>query len=486
MKRKSFLAVVTALLLALSLVPSVALAAGTECDAGLDCTDHVAAIGSVHYDSLQAAIDDAQSGAEIVLLQTFVENSVRFNKSGTYTLNLNENALVSNKAGSDIIGIFGADLTLKICNGMLVTEDTTTYGIYSYTGANNLNLELDNVFINCIDQALGVQGNNNTQNVTVKSSIINCETTGIYFPPKSGKLVIDNSVVSAENNAVVVKGGSVEVKGEDTMLIATGTPEEQDKPYDGNTAGEGFPKTGSALYVEGGYTADDGGQRPIDVVLLDGLFLSENAAAVAVNHIKDPGVQTTVVKGGVYSSDVAQFVADGVSYAVVSADGEEGVLCFAGTSEVVAARIPEILEAGCRINVMKGDVDLVVDMDDITVVNSGTGKVTVDGQAVENGKEYETHAHDWKVVGAKEPTCTAEGYTGDKVCSICNAKVAGTVLEKLAHNYVDGKCTVCGAADPSVAPATGDASQPLVWTLAALLSCAGVVLLVKLNKERRA
>ncbi len=135
---------------------------------------------------------------------------------------------------------------------------------------------------------------------------------------------------------------------------------------------------------------------------------------------------------------------------------------------------------------MKGDVDLVVDMDDITVVNSGTGKVTVDGQAVENGKEYVTHAHDWKVVGAKEPTCTAEGYTGDKVCSICNAKVAGTVLEKLAHNYVDGKCTVCGAADPSVAPATGDASQPLVWTLAALLSCAGVVLLVKLNKERRA
>ena len=193
LKRKSFLAVVTALLLALSLVPSVALAAGTECDAGLDCTDHVAAIGSVHYDSLQAAIDDAQSGAEIVLLQTVVENSVRFNKSGTYTLNLNENALVSDKPGSDIIGIYGADLTLKICNGMLTTEDATTYGIYSYTGANNLNLELDGVLIGSIDQPLGVQGLNSNQNVTVKNSIINCETTGIYFPPKSGKLVIDNS-----------------------------------------------------------------------------------------------------------------------------------------------------------------------------------------------------------------------------------------------------------------------------------------------------
>ena len=486
LKRKSFLAVVTALVLALSLVPSVALAAGTECDAGLDCTDHVAAIDDVHYDSLQAAINDAQSGAEIVLLKSFEEDGIAFRKSGTYTLNLNQQVLTSNKTNGEIIAIYAADLTLNIKNGVLYSEGASTYGIYSYTGANNLNLELDNVFINCIDQALGVQGNNNTQNVTVKNSIINCETTGIYFPPKSGKLVIDNSVVSAENNAVVVKGGSVEVKGEDTMLIATGPPEDQDKPYDGNPAGEGFPKTGSALYVEGGYTADDGGQRPIDVVLLDGWFLSENAAAVAVNHIKDPAVQTAVVQGGIYSSDVDQFVADDVTYAVVSADGEEGVLGFAGTSEVVAARIPEILEAGCRIDVKSGSVDLVVDMDDITVVNSGTGKVTVDGQAVENGKEYETHAHVWTVVGAKEPTCTAEGYTGDKVCSICNAKVAGTVLEKLAHNYVDGKCTVCGAADPSVAPATGDASQPLVWTLAALLSCAGVVLLVKLNKERRA
>ena len=283
----------------------------------------------------------------------------------------------------------------------------------------------------------------------------------------------------------MVKGGSVEVKGENTMLVATGTPEDQDKPYDGNTAGEGFPQTGSALYVEGGYVADDGGQRPIDVVLLDGLFLSENAAAVAVNHIKDPAVQTTVVKGGMYSSDVLQFVAEGAVSAAVS-DDTDAKMYVVGDGTTVAARIGEVLESGYSVEVFSGDVDLTVDLDDVTVTNSGTGKVTVDGKAVGAGESYETHAHDWKVVGAKEPTCTAEGYTGDKVCSICKAKVAGTVLEKLAHNYVDGKCTVCGAADPSVAPATGDASQPLVWTLAALLSCAGVVLLVKLNKERRA
>lgn len=49
----------------------------------------------------------------------------------------------------------------------------------------------------------------------------------------------------------------------------------------------------------------------------------------------------------------------------------------------------------------------------------------------------------------KEATCTTEGYTGDEVCSICKEVLkAGQVTEKLAHNYVDGKCTVCGTADP--------------------------------------
>ena len=61
--------------------------------------------------------------------------------------------------------------------------------------------------------------------------------------------------------------------------------------------------------------------------------------------------------------------------------------------------------------------------------------------------------------GAKAPTCTAEGYTGDKVCRDC-----GEVLEKgesipmLAHSYKDGTCTVCGAVDPNYKPT--DPSDP--------------------------
>ena len=48
-------------------------------------------------------------------------------------------------------------------------------------------------------------------------------------------------------------------------------------------------------------------------------------------------------------------------------------------------------------------------------------------------------------------TCTTEGYTGDKVCYTCGTVVkSGTVTEKAAHSYVDGKCSVCGQSVPGV------------------------------------
>ena len=495
MKRKMFLSVLVVLVLTLSLVPTSAFAAGVECPAGEACTDHTAAIGDVHYDSLKEAIAAANDGEKIVLLKSVTENSVTFSKPGTYTLDLNGNTLTSDKPGSDIIGLHTADLTLTIENGTLATEDPTTYGIYAYhkggtEGYDNLNLKLEKVIINSIDQPLGVQGLNANQNVTVKDSVITCQTTGIYFPPYSGVLTIDNSQITALDNAVVVKGGTVIVKGEKTLLKATGVPEEQDKPYDGNTAGKGFPQTGSALYVEGGYkAAGNAGERPIDVVLQDGVFQSEHAAAVAVNYIADPQVQTTQVQGGVYSSDVLQFVsAQSVSATVTSASGDK--LYYIGDTAAVSARISNAAVSGDSIEVLSGDVELTINKDDVTVVNSGSGKVVADGHEV-GTDPYETHAHVLEIVGAKEATCIQEGYTGDKMCTICSQVMEkGQVLPKLAHNYQDGKCTVCGAEDPnyqpddSQSPSTGDGSQLALWMVLLFISGSGAFVANALTRKK--
>lgn len=49
----------------------------------------------------------------------------------------------------------------------------------------------------------------------------------------------------------------------------------------------------------------------------------------------------------------------------------------------------------------------------------------------------------------KEATCTEEGYTGDKVCKDCGTVLEkGKVVSKIAHDYKNGKCSVCDAIDP--------------------------------------
>ena len=54
------------------------------------------------------------------------------------------------------------------------------------------------------------------------------------------------------------------------------------------------------------------------------------------------------------------------------------------------------------------------------------------------------------VVGQKDATCTAEGYTGDTVCDNCGEVVTkGESIAMVDHNYVDGVCANCGAEEPS-------------------------------------
>lgn len=50
---------------------------------------------------------------------------------------------------------------------------------------------------------------------------------------------------------------------------------------------------------------------------------------------------------------------------------------------------------------------------------------------------------------AREATCTEDGYSGDTYCLVCGEKIAtGSVIPSTGHNYDNGICTGCGAADP--------------------------------------
>lgn len=69
-----------------------------------------------------------------------------------------------------------------------------------------------------------------------------------------------------------------------------------------------------------------------------------------------------------------------------------------------------------------------------------------------------TGKHDYKTEIIKDATCTASGMKQD-VCKICGSKGNISVISKKAHNYKDGKCTVCGAEDPDYKPGSGEPSS---------------------------
>lgn len=102
----------------------------------------------------------------------------------------------------------------------------------------------------------------------------------------------------------------------------------------------------------------------------------------------------------------------------------------------------------------------------------------------------ELGAHgDTEIKDKKDATCTTEGYTGDTYCKVCDAELEkGTAIAKTAHTYEDGKCKICGAADPNYvpdSPQTGDNSNMALWLALLFISGLGIVATTALSRKKR-
>ena len=136
-------------------------------------------------------------------------------------------------------------------------------------------------------------------------------------------------------------------------------------------------------------------------------------------------------------------------------------------------------------------------------VRTYTAKVTFEGKEYTDTKTEVIPAtgHDTELVGAKDATCTEDGYTGDEVCKVCQTVVKqGEVIPALGHDYKDGKCSRCGAEEPTTpvepgkpqqpekpttpdTPATGDESQLMLWVSGMLVCALGTGLMLRRKKE---
>ena len=332
--KKKLCSILLALTMVLTLLPVSALAE--------DGAEKVAKIGDTEYTTLQDAINaagDAGSETTITLL-TNVDltnatiKQLRFTKANSnIVLDLAGNTVTA--ADGEAIMLNEANITLTIKNGTITNNIPGSYsdGLYAYAKCNNLSLTLDNVTINSRTQGLAVQGLTSNSNVTVKNSVItSTEELGIYYPPKSGTLSIENSQITGVTG-IVVKGSTLNVSGDKTVITGFGPKIDPEEYYTGATDGSStLTETGDAIYVESGYN-----DRDISVNISGGQLVSTNAKSIQM-FIKNSEVTSVKrdvsVSGGTFSDlSALNYLAPSANVSVkLTADTQKDVVIPANTT----------------------------------------------------------------------------------------------------------------------------------------------------------
>lgn len=415
--------------------------------------------------TLKEGIAAAKNGGTVTLLSDLGSDQVSAGKdkyiniteSGTkVTIDLAGHAITLDNA--DTISVSAPDVTLTVKNGTIVNTNKDSYGLYTYATNDNITVALEDLTLQTVDQAIGVQGLNSNQNVTLKNCNITCETTAVYWPPKSGTLTIEDTSIEAKSG-VTIKGGSVVVKG-DTHIKAAGEKKIPEDYYDGSPSGN-LISTGAAIYVESGYN-----DRDISLDIQGGTFESEKGATVL--YFAKEGESTTVsrdiaISGGTFVGEppAAEFIVAGVGLQL-DKDGN-----MVAVSAQLVPNADKVVDGVYVYDVASGkeitEADLLALMGmNVDVEKSGyTIKVDAANLAALN-----------KAIGAKDTSATFDfAYTavkdgaqvladGDAVDSV-TVTVKLTDSSKPAGGNGDGSAAAPGNDDgPAATPSNGDANAP--------------------------
>lgn len=359
---------------------------------------------------------------------------------------------------ADTISVSAPNVTLTVKNGTIVNTNKDSYGLYTYATNDNITVTLEDLTLQTVDQAIGVQGLNSNQNVTLKNCNITCDTTAVYWPPKSGTLTIEDTSIEAKSG-VTIKGGAVVVKG-DTHIKATGEKKIPEDYYDGSPTGN-LISTGAAIYVESGYN-----DRDISLDIQGGTFESEKGATVL--YFAKEGESTTVsrdiaISGGTFVGEppAAEFIVAGVGLQL-DKDGN-----LVAVSAQLVPNADKVVDGVFTYDVASGkkiteaDLLALVGMNVDAEKSGYTIKVDTANLAALN-----------KAIGAKDMSATFDfAYTavkdGAQVLADGDAVDPVTVTVKLtdsskpAGGNGDGSAVAPGNGDGSVAvPGNGDTNAP--------------------------
>lgn len=330
------------------------------------------------------------------------------------------------------------------------------------------------------------------------------------------KVIVDDLTIMVDEN----EKDLIRLMRNENELVATGKTLNQvlsvSVPNYGDKPGVDSPNTGTTSLLTGG----DVVLVPIDTSLTSDVTIPENVTIIVSEGAKLTIPEGVKLDGAAGAKLVIHGTVEGLdgitgsgSYTwqndswMVSATGvtlnaETLTLQKDDTVQLVAAVQPENATNKAVTWKSSDENVAVVDADGkVTAVSCGTAMITVmvDGTDLTDSCSVKVD-HIPMTTGKKSATCTSEGYTGNKVCKICSEVIEkGQVVAKTAHDFKDGKCTVCGVDDPNYKPTveptkpekpdtdipqTGDNSNMALWFSLMGVSFVGLGTAFFLRKRR--
>ena len=213
-----------------------------------------------------------------------------------------------------------------------------------------------------------------------------------------------------------------------------------------------------------GYTGDE-------VCTICGQTIKKGETIEKVAHSYNDGVVTTEptcvkegvktytckVCGGSYTESIAK-----VAHKTELKNAKEATCTAEGyTGDEICTVCGQTIKEGQTVEKLKHTYDDGVVTTEPTCVKEGVKTYTCTVCGDSYTESIAKVAHKTELKNVKAATCTAEGYTGDEVCTICGQTIKkGETIEKVAHSYNDGvvtteptcvkegvktySCTVCG------------------------------------------
>ena len=341
---------------------------------------YLARIGETSYYTMEEAFKAQTSNGEPIVMLRDYTTGANFNSGSinrTVDLNGHTWTYTGTDASSAAFEINYPNVTLTVKNGTVVSGSmvgliptaTAVSGTITY---DNAGLVFDGVKMTAKGHSgIETNGNNTNDTVTLKNSTLDVPNGfGIYFP-SSGTLTIENSKINAKTMGVQVCAGSLNISGDQTAITVSG---------DGiaKTENDGAIQDGAAISV-----VDRTGYKGLGKVeVKNGSFTAKNDEGLKAykyeNKTEKPFENTgdkLTVTGGAFSNDVKDYVAADSTTANITTSGETTYYVGKETVEAAAAKAP----SGSTVTVTQGDAALKNVPSGVTVKNTNTGNVTVNG-----------------------------------------------------------------------------------------------------------